>query len=130
MQDTLSVLRTVSDHWQLEHFCGPDEFDESISSEHPTATFEPALNLVHPACKGLASGQLSDRVYAEHVLSFCRNVYEGHFRWALKEHGNLGRGAIEWVLDALWEALREKVSLSLADFRFWLSVLDRSRTAH
>lgn len=110
MQDTLAVLRTVSDHWQLVHFSGPDE---TIAHEHPHATSEPALHLVHPACKGLSSGQVSDRVYAEHVLAFCRNVYEGHFRWALKEHGNLGRGAVEWVLDALWEALREKVCPSL-----------------
>lgn len=113
-KETLAVLKTVADHWRLEHLCGPDEASNpAVQADHPHAHIEPALNLVHPACKGRASGQVSDVVYAEHVLAFCRNVYEGHFRWTLKERGNLGRGAVEWILDALWSALKEKVSLSL-----------------
>jgi hypothetical protein len=76
---------------------------------------EEVLTIAHPASKALQAGQLTERVYAEHVLAFCRNLYERHFRDVLRERGKLTRSAVELVLDTLWEALREKVSCRSAD---------------
>jgi len=112
-KETQAALHRVSDLWQVEYACGLDPLAfKQPTPERPalsSVSCEPALKLLHPACVALGSGQLTERVYAEHVITFVRQVYELHFRDALKEQANMGRGAIEWVLDALWEALREKV---------------------
>lgn len=104
----MHAINNASADWTLTWSCGllnDGRYQDTVQ--------EQVLHLPHPASKAFAAGQLSVQVYAEHVLNFARNIWEGHFIHVMRECGGIGRSAIETTLAMLWQAFREKVALHL-----------------
>ncbi|PWN23029.1 hypothetical protein BCV69DRAFT_296989 [Microstroma glucosiphilum] len=67
------------------------------------------LRIAHPAWKAYSNGTLSEVALAEHMIMLFKNLYEAHFRTVLRERGKLSKGAAEFVLDSLWDALSSRI---------------------
>ncbi|PWN48489.1 S-adenosyl-L-methionine-dependent methyltransferase, partial [Violaceomyces palustris] len=126
---TQNVLKSVKHLWRLEWSCGLGEgtselqkdgvIDEDSSVGDATAKSrtgpgvlqsEPEpLRLPHPAWKALQAGTLSRVAFAEHMIQLFKNLYESHFRSVLREKGKLSKGAVEFVLDSLWDILHSRI---------------------
>lgn len=111
-KQTRAALKSVEDKWKLEWSCGLGQNQnqndkEGIASSLPN---EPTpLRLAHPAWKAFESGCLSRVPFAEHMIQLFKNLYECHFRNVLREKGRLSKGAVEFVLDSLWDALFSRI---------------------
>lgn len=52
----------------------------------------------------------SQRVaFTEHMIQLYKNLFEGHFRAVLREKGKLSKGAVEFVIDSLWDVLYSRI---------------------
>ncbi|PWZ03199.1 hypothetical protein BCV70DRAFT_209601 [Testicularia cyperi] len=114
-RQTRNVLKSVKHLWNVEWSCGLG--DEPLTSEasdiiegttHLVSEPEP-LRLPHPAWKALQAGTLSRVAFAEHMIQLFKNLYESHFRVILREKGKLSKGAVEFVLDSLWDVLQSRI---------------------
>jgi len=108
-RQTRNVLKSVKHLWKVEWSCGLG--DEPISTDAPPSLdceSEP-LRLPHPAWKALQAGTLSRVAFAEHMIQLFKNLYELHFRAILREKGKLSKGAVEFVLDSLWDVLQSRI---------------------
>lgn len=102
-KQTNAVLRNVESSWKLEWSCGLGH-DNKV--ENGDLRSEPLpLRLAHPAWKTYKSGCLASVPFTEHMIQLFKNLYESHFRSVLREKGKLSKGAVEFVLDSLWDAL-------------------------
>ncbi|KAJ1039273.1 hypothetical protein NDA11_000829 [Ustilago hordei] len=108
-RQTRNVLKSVKHLWKVEWSCGLG--DEPISTDAPPALVSEAepLRLPHPAWKALQAGTLSRVAFAEHMIQLFKNLYESHFRAILREKGKLSKGAVEFVLDSLWDVLQSRI---------------------
>ncbi|WFD25049.1 hypothetical protein MNAN1_000011 [Malassezia nana] len=111
---TLRVLEKFSDIWTLEWSCGlgrsdtheiVSELGEKVSLESEPDT----LRLPQPAWMALKTGKILPSAYNEHVINMFKNLYETHFRVVLRERGKLNKGAVEFILDSLWDVLRSRM---------------------
>lgn len=110
-KQTRAALKSVEESWKLEWSCGlgydgpnsPKLGEEGVPSE-PLP-----LRLAHPAWKAYDSGCLSRNPFTEHMIQLFKNLYESHFRSVLREKGKLSKGAVEFVLDSLWDALFSRI---------------------
>ncbi|GAC97035.1 cytochrome P450 [Pseudozyma hubeiensis SY62] len=108
-RQTRNVLKSVKHLWKVEWSCGLG--DEPICADTPPSLrceAEP-LRLPHPAWKALQAGTLSRVAFAEHMIQLFKNLYESHFRAILREKGKLSKGAVEFVLDSLWDVLQSRI---------------------
>uniref|UniRef100_V5EM45 Uncharacterized protein n=1 Tax=Kalmanozyma brasiliensis (strain GHG001) TaxID=1365824 RepID=V5EM45_KALBG len=108
-RQTRNVLKSVKHLWKVEWSCGLG--DEPVSADAAPALqceAEP-LRLPHPAWKALQAGTLSRVAFAEHMIQLFKNLYESHFRAILREKGKLSKGAVEFVLDSLWDVLQSRI---------------------
>lgn len=108
-RQTRNVLKSVKHLWKVEWSCGLG--DEPVSADVPPALPSEAepLRLPHPAWKALQAGTLSRVAFAEHMIQLFKNLYESHFRAILREKGKLSKGAVEFVLDSLWDVLQSRI---------------------
>ncbi|KAJ1032708.1 hypothetical protein NDA16_000730 [Ustilago loliicola] len=108
-RQTRNVLKSVKHLWKVEWSCGLG--DEPISADAPPSLPNEAepLRLPHPAWKALQAGTLSRVAFAEHMIQLFKNLYESHFRAILREKGKLSKGAVEFVLDSLWDVLQSRI---------------------
>lgn len=108
---TQAALDSVSHLWNVEWSCGlgrgPESSEQLSSTGLPPSEPQP-LRIAHPAWKAFQAGTLSQVSLAEHTLMIIKNLYESHFRAVLREHGKLSKGAVEFVLDSLWDILSSK----------------------
>lgn len=112
-RQTRNVLKSVRHLWKVDWSCGLG--DEASSPDTPSdwrdqlvSESEP-LRLPHPAWKALQAGTLSRVAFAEHMIQLFKNLYESHFRVILREKGKLSKGAVEFVLDSLWDVLQSRI---------------------
>ncbi|CBQ70623.1 conserved hypothetical protein [Sporisorium reilianum SRZ2] len=108
-RQTRNVLKSIKHLWKVEWSCGLG--DEVISANDPPSLeceAEP-LRLPHPAWKALQAGTLSRVAFAEHMIQLFKNLYESHFRAILREKAKLSKGAVEFVLDSLWDVLQSRI---------------------
>lgn len=105
-KQTLSVLQSVESVWNVEWSCGL-ESQEACSSGLRSEPLP--LRLPHPAWKAYDSGTLSRIPFTEHMVQLFKNLYESHFRNVLREKGKLTKGAVEFVLDSLWDVLFSRI---------------------
>ncbi|SNX82606.1 uncharacterized protein MEPE_01312 [Melanopsichium pennsylvanicum] len=108
-RQTRNVLKSVKHLWKVEWSCGLG--DEPVAADAAPALpceAEP-LRLPHPAWKALQAGTLSRVAFAEHMIQLFKNLYESHFRAILREKANLSKGAVEFVLDSLWDVLQSRI---------------------
>lgn len=137
-RQTKSVLTSVRHLWNVEWSCGLGEGDKTgPSGSSPTSATasnagtsgggsanaprrgsgprgklpsEPQpLRIAHPAWKAFQAGTLSKVALAEHMIMLFKNLYETHFRSVLREKGKLSKGAVEFVLDSLWDVLSSRI---------------------
>lgn len=109
-RQTRNVLKSVKHLWNVEWSCGLGEEPVSSGAATPALTSEPEpLRLPHPAWKALQAGTLSRVAFAEHMIQLFKNLYESHFRAILREKGKLSKGAVEFVLDSLWDVLQSRI---------------------
>ena len=129
---TLRVLEKFSDVWSVEWSCGIgcNKTKEYVTEtgETITLTSEPdMLRLPQPAWVAVQSGKLSQDAYYEHIIAMFKNLYEAHFRTVLRERGKLNKGAVEFILDSLWDVLRSRMGDSatcpLADCELEIKIL-------
>lgn len=107
-KQTKAALKSVESKWKLEWSCGLGHTDKEDSAS--TLPNEPTpLRLAHPAWKAFESGCLSRVPFTEHMIQLFKNLYECHFRNVLREKGRLSKGAVEFVLDSLWDALFSRI---------------------
>lgn len=118
---SFSALSSLRHLWKVEWSCGLGEegSDESASEtghhsgDSPTSRLPPSeaspLRIAHPAWKAFQAGTLSKVALTEHMLMLYKNLYETHFRTVLRERGKLSKGAVEFVLDSLWDILSSKI---------------------
>lgn len=111
---TLRVLEKFSDVWALDWSCGlgrsetreiTTDFGEVVSLQSEPET----LRLPQPAWMALKSGKIPAAAYNDHVINMFKNLYETHFRQVLRERGKLNKGAVEFILDTLWDVLRSRM---------------------
>ncbi|KAN0059716.1 hypothetical protein ACQY0O_008288 [Thecaphora frezii] len=113
-RQTQNVLRSLKHLWSVEWSCGLEESLPPADDQTPTESnllrseAEP-LRLPHPAWKALQAGTLSRVAFAEHMIQLFKNLYEAHFRVILREKGRLSKGAVEFVLDSLWDVLQSRI---------------------
>ena len=43
------------------------------------------------------------------MLNMFKVLYESHFRIILRERGKLSKGAVEYILDTLWDVLHSRI---------------------
>lgn len=115
-RQTQNVLKSVKHLWGVQWSCGlgpaadvPSETTSGPVGANVLPSEEETLRLPHPAWKALQSGTLSRVAFAEHMIQLFKNLYESHFRAILREKGRLSKGAVEFVLDSLWDVIREKL---------------------
>ncbi|WFD36895.1 hypothetical protein MCUN1_003786 [Malassezia cuniculi] len=103
---TRRVLKQLSHLWAVEWSCGLglDEGGEGA----PKSTPEP-LCLPHPACAAFQAGVLHPAALTEQLIYLLKNLYESHFRMILRERGKLSKGAVEFVLDSLWDVAHSRI---------------------
>ncbi|SPO21664.1 uncharacterized protein UTRI_01147_B [Ustilago trichophora] len=110
-RQTRNVLKSVKHLWKVEWSCGLG--DEPVAAAADAAPALPCeagpLRLPHPAWKALQAGTLSRVAFAEHMIQLFKNLYESHFRAILREKGKLSKGAVEFVLDSLWDVLQSRI---------------------
>lgn len=108
---TMRVLNDLDHLWELDWSCGAGQDTPLVSSDrHTTLYSEPApLRLPQPAWVALQSGKISHAVYAERIIQMFKNLYESHFRMVLRERGKLSKGAVEFILDSLWDVLHSRI---------------------
>jgi len=105
-KQTQSVLQSVDSLWNVEWSCGLES--EEVGSSGLASEPLP-LRLPHPAWKAYNSGTLSRVPFTEHMVQLFKNLYESHFRNVLREKGKLTKGAVEFVLDSLWDVLFSRI---------------------
>lgn len=108
-KQTKATLKSVEDKWKLEWSCGLGQSDEAGSASNLPNEPTP-LRLAHPAWKAFESGCLKRAPFTEHMIQLFKNLYECHFRNVLREKGRLSKGAAEFVLDSLWDALFSRIN--------------------
>lgn len=109
-RQTRNVLKSVRHLWRVEWSCGLGDEPISADAAPPTLASEAEpLRLPHPAWKALQAGTLSRIAFAEHMIQLFKNLYESHFRAILREKGKLSKGAVEFVLDSLWDVLQSRI---------------------
>lgn len=105
-EQTCTSLNAVKEDWTLAWSCGLNE----CGTQNSDLPSEPnPLRLPHPAWKAYESGCLSRVAFTEHVIQLFKTLYEAHFRATLRERGRLSKGAVEFVLDSLWDALFSRI---------------------
>lgn len=111
---TLRVLEKFSEIWSLDWSCGlgrserrevTTDFGEVVVLQSEPDT----LRLPQPARMALKSGKISPKAYNDHVINMFKNLYETHFRQVLRDRGKLNKGAVEFILDSLWDVLRSRM---------------------
>jgi len=107
-KQTKAVLKNVEHTWKVEWSCGLGEGEMENASQLPPSEPLP-LRLPHPAWKAYDSGTLSRIPFTEHMIQLFKNLYESHFRSVLREKGKLSKGAVEFVLDSLWDVLFSRI---------------------
>lgn len=108
---TEAVLKSVENQWKLEWSCGLGHNDPiTVDGKESRKRSEPLpLRLAHPAWTTYQSGCLASVPFTEHMIQLFKNLYESHFRSVLREKGRLSKGAVEFVLDSLWDALFSRI---------------------
>ena len=106
MRQTANVLKSVSHQWNVAWSCG---LGESGDSERGCSSEPDPVRLSHPAWKALRAGTLSRVAFSEHMIQLFKNLYENHFRALLREKGKLSKGAVEFVLDSLWDVIHSRI---------------------
>ena len=81
---------------------------EDNSSGDPVSIPEP-LRLPHPACAAFNAGVLHPGELSEQLIHLLKNLYETHFRMILRERGKLSKGAVEFILDSLWDVAQSRI---------------------
>lgn len=114
MTQTLRVLEKFNDIWSLDWSCGlgKSELTEIVTEKEKVVSLQSEpnpLRLPHPAWLALKAGKIPQTTYNDHVIHMFKNLYEGHFRLVLRERGQLSKGAVEFVLDSLWDVLRARL---------------------
>lgn len=115
-KQTLTSLRHL---WHVEWSCGlgaqgsTESSSSTTTQGDATATKLPSepqpLRIGHPAVKAFRAGTLSRVALSEHMVMLFRQLYQHHFRKVLRTEGKLTTGTTEFVLDFLWDALKQKV---------------------
>ncbi|CAO1628582.1 unnamed protein product [Parajaminaea phylloscopi] len=113
-RQTQSALGALRHLWRAEWSCGLGQEGASGGDADPTRLPLPPsepqpLRIGHPAWKAFQAGTLSRVAFTEHMLMLFKNLYESHFRTVLRERGKLSKGAVEFVLDSLWDILSSKI---------------------
>lgn len=118
-RQTQSALGSLGHLWKTEWSCGlgqegySDAHDATTASDSGLLRLPPSepqpLRISHPAWKAFQAGTLSRVAFTEHMLMLFKNLYETHFRTVLRERGKLSKGAVEFVLDSLWDILSSKI---------------------
>lgn len=124
-RQTRNALSSLRHLWEVEWSCGLGEDDGSSHKaskgsyamgrrgSNSLATLMPSepqtLRIAHPAWKAFTAGTLSKVAMAEHMIMLFKNLYEAHFRKVLREKGKLSKGAVEFVLDSLWDVVSSRV---------------------
>ena len=52
---------------------------------------------------------LNPQSLTEQILHLLKNLYESHFRLILRERGKLSNGAVEFILDSLWDVAYSRI---------------------
>ncbi|KDN51371.1 hypothetical protein K437DRAFT_49609 [Tilletiaria anomala UBC 951] len=106
-KQTIAVLKSVQHQWDVEWSCGLGQHGSRAVNARLS---EPdPVRIAHPAWKALEAGTLSHVAFAEHMIQLFKNLYESHFRALLREKGKLSKGAVEFVLDSLWDVLHSRI---------------------
>ncbi|CAO1618644.1 unnamed protein product [Sympodiomycopsis kandeliae] len=123
-RQTRSALSSLRHLWNVEWSCGLGEEENprpssrsssdsnsrsSTSTSHNLLSEPQPLRIAHPAWKAFTAGTLSKVAMAEHMIMLFKNLYEAHFRKVLREKGKLSKGAVEFVLDSLWDVVSSRV---------------------
>jgi len=111
---TLRVLDELAHIWELAWSCGLGKSNQHLMScengETITIHHEPeTLRLPQPAWLSLQAGKISPATYNDHVINMFKSLHESHFRLVLREKGKLSKGAVEFILDSLWDVLRSRM---------------------
>lgn len=106
---TRQVLKQLSHLWDVKWSCGLGLADrEGDSPDDPVSIPEP-LRLPHPACAAFNAGVLHPSELSEQLIHLLKNLYESHFRMILRERGKLSKGAVEFILDSLWDVAQSRI---------------------
>ncbi|WFD29874.1 hypothetical protein MSPP1_000888 [Malassezia sp. CBS 17886] len=109
---TLRVLQDLEHLWAVDWSCGLGSTAPLQDANGGSASVlsEPQpLRLPQPAWMALQAGEITHTSYVEHLINMFKNVYEPHFRLVLRERGKLSKGAVEFVLDTLWDVLQSRM---------------------
>ena len=111
---TLRVLDELAHIWELAWSCGLGKSNQHLMScengETITIHHEPeTLRLPQPAWLSLQAGKISPATYNDHVINMFKSLHESHFRLVLRDKGKLSKGAVEFILDSLWDVLRSRM---------------------
>ena len=103
---TQRVLQELAHLWTVDWSCG---LGQSTSAEGAPPSQPELLKLPHPAWRALQTGSISAHEFSEHMLNMFKVLYESHFRIILRERGKLSKGAVEYILDTLWDVLHSRI---------------------
>ncbi|WFD00705.1 hypothetical protein MYAM1_003457 [Malassezia yamatoensis] len=108
---TMRVLKDLDHLWELDWSCGANQDTDLVSADGKQIipSERQPLRLQQPAWVALQAGKITNAIYTEHVISMFKHLYESHFRMVLRERGKLGRGAVEFILDSLWDVLCSRI---------------------
>lgn len=106
---TRASLKSVNHLWSVDWSCGLGETSTEEEATSIPKSEPDTLRLPHPAWTAYQSGTLSRVAFSEHMIQLFKNLYESHFRHVLRERGRLTKGAVEFVLDSLWEVLYSRI---------------------
>lgn len=101
---TRASLSSVKEEWDLTWSYGLEACGGERLPSEPDL-----LRLPHPAWKAYESRCLSRVAFTEHVIQLSKTLYETHFRATLRDKGRFSKGAVEFVLDSLWDALFSRI---------------------
>lgn len=103
---TRRVLKQLSHLWSVEWSCGLGLSDNDGDA---LRSIPEPLRLPHPACAAFQAGVLNPQSLTEQILHLLKNLYESHFRLILRERGKLSNGAVEFILDSLWDVAYSRI---------------------
>ncbi|WFD44768.1 hypothetical protein MPSI1_003439 [Malassezia psittaci] len=108
---TMRVLKDLDHLWELDWSCGANQDTDLVSADgkHTISSERQPLRLQQPTWVALQAGKITPAIYTEHIISMFKHLYESHFRMVLRERGKLSRGAVEFVLDSLWDVLSSRI---------------------
>lgn len=106
---TRRVLKQLSHLWDVKWSCGLGIVGREYDSPDDPVSIPEPLRLPHPACAAFNAGVLHPSELSEQLIHLLKNLYETHFRMILRERGKLSKGAVEFILDSLWDIAQSRI---------------------